>query len=136
MTSAVFRRTVNHKNEGMKKLLSSKALVEKITGFLEEKKAIDIEVINIQEVTILADYFVICNGTSTTHIKAIADELEFKMAEAGYKYLHKEGYNSARWILMDYGDIVVHIFHEEDRSFYNLERLWSGNAASRRQSKE
>lgn len=113
--------------------MSSKALVEKITGFLEEKKAKDIEVINIQEVTILADYFVICNGTSTTHIKAIADELEFKMAEAGHKYLHKEGYNSARWILMDYGDIVVHIFHEEDRSFYNLERLWSGNAVSRRQ---
>lgn len=100
-------------------------MVKKVIHSLEEKKARDVQVINISNISILADYFVICNGTSTTHIKAMADEVEFKLGEMGYQYLHKEGYNSARWILLDYGDIVVHIFHEEDRSFYNLERLWS-----------
>ncbi|NJD01417.1 MAG: ribosome silencing factor [Ruminiclostridium sp.] len=100
-------------------------IVDKAVGILEDKKARDIEVIDISEVSTLADFFVICNGTSITHIKTLADELELKMAEAGYRYYHKEGYNSARWILMDFGEVVVHIFHEEDRSFYNLERLWS-----------
>jgi ribosome-associated protein len=82
-------------------------------------------VIDISEVSILTDYFIICSGTSTTHIRTLADELEFKMAESGYNMLHKEGYNSARWILLDFGEVVAHIFHEEDRSFYSLERLWS-----------
>lgn len=100
-------------------------MTDKIVEFLDAKKAKDIDIIDIREVTILADYFVICNGTSTTHIKALADEVEFKMQELGSKYLRKEGYNSARWILMDFGSVIVHIFHEEDRKFYNLERLWS-----------
>lgn len=112
--------------------MDSKAIVEKILGILEDKKAKDINVIDIQGISILADYFVICHGTSTTHIKALADELETKMEEAGYRYLHREGYNSARWILMDYGEVVVHIFHEEDRGFYNLERLWSDGVFSYR----
>lgn len=106
-------------------------MTEKIVGILEGKKAKDIDVINIGNISILADYFVICNGTSTTHIKTLADELEIKMEELGYRYLHKEGYNSARWILLDYGQVVVHIFHEEDRSFYNLERLWSDGVITR-----
>ena len=94
-------------------------------GILEDKKARDIEVIDISEVSILADYFIICSGTSPTHIKTLADELEQKMGEAGYNLIHKEGYQSARWILLDFGELVVHIFNEEDRDFYNLERLWS-----------
>ncbi len=100
-------------------------IVDKAVEILETKKAREVEVIDISEVTILADHFIICSGTSTTHIRTLADELEFKMGEAGYACHHKEGYNSARWILLDYGDVVIHIFHEEDRSFYNLERLWS-----------
>jgi ribosome-associated protein len=92
---------------------------------LEDKKARNIELIDISDVSILADYFIISSGTSVTHIKTLADELEEKMEEAGCNLLHKEGYNSARWILLDFGELVVHIFHEEDRSFYNLERLWS-----------
>jgi ribosome-associated protein len=106
-------------------LLDSKVLMDKIVEILEEKKAKDISIINIEEISILTDFFVVCNGTSTTHIRSLADELEVKLDEVGHKYLHKEGYNSARWILLDYGEVVVHIFHEEDRSFYNLERLWS-----------
>jgi ribosome-associated protein len=107
-------------------------MVEKITGIMDDKKARHINTIDIHGISILADYFVICSGTSTTHIKAIADELEFKLGEGGTEYLHKEGYDSARWILMDYGDVIVHIFHEEDRSFYNLERLWSDGIISYR----
>jgi len=105
--------------------LESRELAEKIVSILEEKKAKDLNIIDIREISILADYFVICSGTSTTHIKTLADEVEEKMLEAGIELLHKEGYNSARWILLDYGEVVVHIFHEEDRQFYNLERLWA-----------
>jgi ribosome-associated protein len=106
--------------------LNSKQLSEKIVNILEDKKAIDIVVINIENVTVIADCFVICNGTSTTNIKALADELEKRLSlEDGIKLSRREGYNSARWILLDYGDVVVHIFHEEDRKFYDIERLWS-----------
>ncbi len=103
-------------------------MLSKIVETLENKKAKDIDVIDITKMSILAEYFVICSGTSTTHIKALSDELQNKLAEAGYEKVRKEGYNSARWILMDYGDVVVHIFHEEDREFYSLERLWSYDA--------
>ena len=105
--------------------MESKIKSDRVVGFLEGKKARDVSVIDISKITIIADYFIICSGSSTTHIKALADEVEAKMGELGERFLRKEGYNSARWILMDYGDVVVHIFHEEDRSFYNLERLWS-----------
>ena len=100
-------------------------MTDKAVEILEGKKARDLDVIDISGVSILADCFIICSGTSTTHIRALADELELKMTEAGYNTLHKEGYDSARWILMDFGDVIAHIFHEEDRSFYKLERLWS-----------
>ncbi|NLN64505.1 MAG: ribosome silencing factor [Clostridiaceae bacterium] len=91
---------------------------------LEDKKAKDLKVIDIRELTTIAYYFIICSGTSNTHIKTLADEVEYKLKEKDIRPLRREGYNSARWVLLDYGDIVVHIFHEEDRSFYNLERLW------------
>ena len=113
--------------------MDSKAVAEMISTILDDKKAKDVSVIDIRGISILADYFVICHGTSTTHIKALADELEMKMEKAGCRYLHREGYNSARWILMDYGEVVVHIFHEEDRNFYNLERLWSDGVYSYRE---
>ncbi|ABN52470.1 MAG TPA: ribosome silencing factor [Hungateiclostridium thermocellum] len=113
--------------------MESRELVEKIVSILEEKKAKDLNIIDIREISILADYFVICSGTSTTHIKTLADEVEEKMLEAGIELLHKEGYNSARWILLDYGEVVVHIFHEEDRQFYNLERLWADGVMKHRQ---
>jgi ribosome-associated protein len=105
--------------------LESNALVEKIVAFMEEKKARDISVIDIRNVTVMADYFVICSGTSTTHIKAIADEIDFKLGELGLTANHREGYDTARWILLDYDDVIIHLFHQEDRDFYNLERLWS-----------
>lgn len=109
----------------MDNLLDSKALLDLIVDALQDKKGKEISIINIENISILADYFVICSGTSTTHLKALADSVEEKAEESGYTILHKEGYNSFRWILLDFGEVVVHIFHDEDRKFYNLERLWS-----------
>jgi len=105
--------------------LNSQEITNKISEILESKKAKDISVINIKNISILADYFIVCNGTSSTHIRSLADEVEEKLKELGVIFYSKEGYDSARWILLDYSDVIVHIFHEEDRSFYNLERLWS-----------
>lgn len=90
-----------------------------------EKKGIDIKVLNLAKLTPIADYFIIVSGNSTTQVMAIADEVEEKMAEAGFYLSGKEGYRSGRWILLDFKDIVVHIFHKEDREFYNLEKLWA-----------
>jgi len=105
--------------------LDSRKLVDKIVNAIGEKKGTDISIIDIHNITEIADYFVICSGTSTTHIKAIADEIDFKLGEIGLEVYHKEGYDTARWILLDYADVVIHVFHQEDRAFYNLERLWS-----------
>lgn len=90
-----------------------------------EKKAFDIRILNVSHITTIADYFVVCSGNSTTQIKAIADEIEDKMQEKGILVNHKEGYQTARWVLLDYGNIIVHVFHKEDREFYNIERFWS-----------
>lgn len=100
-------------------------LRELIVGILDSKKAKQINVIDISGISILADYFIICTGTSATHVKALADELEMRLEEAGIRRSHCEGYDSANWILADYGEVVVHIFKEDDRKFYNLERLWA-----------
>jgi len=91
----------------------------------DSKRADDIKIIKIADLTIISDYFVIANGSSSTQTKAIADEIEFKMKEAGVFPLRTEGYQGANWIILDYGDIVVHVFYKETRDFYNLERLWN-----------
>jgi ribosome-associated protein len=100
-------------------------MINKIIGLLDSKKAVDITCIEIKDISILGDYFIICSGNSTTHIKSLADEIIKKLKKSGVNCLKKEGYDSARWILVDYGDVVVHIFHKEDRKFYNLERIWA-----------
>lgn len=103
-----------------------------IKNILTDKKAIDVEDINIEGKTILADRFVIATGTSVTHIKSLADEIEYKMKNDHQTVPdHIEGYASGRWILMDYADVVVHIFHAEERSFYNLEKLWQSSRVKR-----
>ncbi len=89
-----------------------------------EKKAHDIVIMEIGKVSLMTDFFVICSANSTTQVKAIADNIEEKLEQSGIRFLHKEGYNQARWILLDYGAAVAHIFVNEDREFYNLERLW------------
>ncbi|MCK9216369.1 MAG: ribosome silencing factor [Firmicutes bacterium] len=92
---------------------------------LKDKKAQDIKVIDISELSILADYFIIATGTSSTHVQSLADNLEEKLSGAGFDMHHKEGFRSGSWILLDYYDIVIHLFSKEEREFYNLERLWA-----------
>lgn len=91
---------------------------------LDSKKALNIKVIKIQDVSALADYFVIATGTSSTHVKSLADEVEEQLDEAGISVSHVEGYRSNSWVLLDYVDVVVHVFSDEARSYYDLERLW------------
>ncbi len=90
---------------------------------IDSKLGENIKVIKIDELTILADYFIIANGNSNTQVKAIADEVEFKLSEAGLEPHRTEGYQGASWIVLDYVDVVIHIFHKDTRDFYDLERL-------------
>ena len=91
---------------------------------LEEKKATDIRVIDISGVSVLADYFIIANGSSRPQIQALSDEVSEKMEKAGAELKQTEGYENANWILMDFGDVIVHIFNPENRLLYDLERIW------------
>jgi ribosome-associated protein len=91
---------------------------------LEDKKAEDIKVIDISEISTVADYFVITNGSNRSQIQALSDSVEEKLAANGIHPKNIEGYNGANWILMDYSDILVHIFDPESRGFYDLERMW------------
>jgi ribosome-associated protein len=107
-------------------MLQPKELAEEAVRLLSSKKGIDIEVIKVEDLTIIADYFVICTGTSNTHVRTLADEVEIKLKEnRSIQPLHIEGYESSSWILMDYGSVIVHIFTADTRNFYSLERLWS-----------
>ncbi len=91
---------------------------------LEERKAGDIRLIDIHGVSVIADYFLIASGANTRQIQALADNVEKELGKAGYEPRQIEGYASASWILMDYNDIIIHIFSEESRIFYDLERIW------------
>ena len=90
----------------------------------EDKKAIDLVVLKLVELTAFADYFVICSGNSARQVQAIADEIEDQLKQHKSRPLNIEGYNNAEWVLMDYGSVIVHIFSENARRFYDLERLW------------
>lgn len=103
---------------------NSKKYTEIVVAAMEDRKAKDIEVIDISEKTTVTDAFILCSGTSSTHLRGIADEVEEKMKQNGVKPARIEGYDTARWILLDFIDVVVHVFLEEERQFYSLERLW------------
>lgn len=91
---------------------------------LADKKAEDIKIIDIHEVSVLADYFIIASGTNRNQVQAMADNVEEELHKAGYPVRQTEGYNTANWILMDFGDLIVHMFDSENRLFYDLERIW------------
>lgn len=93
---------------------------------LEDKKAEDIKVIDISEISIMTDYFMIVTGNNLRQINAIKDEAEKFMSDNGYNCTHIEGNSNANWVLMDYGDLVIHIFDKEARDFYDLEHIWKG----------
>ena len=100
-------------------------LAKKIASVLDSKKAVNIKLLKLTDETILTDYFVIANGTSTTHVKNLAGEVEFKLGQEGVKPAHAEGMAGNAWILLDYTTVIVHVFTKEARDFYNLERLWA-----------
>lgn len=92
---------------------------------IEEKKAHDVVTLDLSEVSLVADYFVICSGNSDTQVQAISNEIRKSASKLGVTVKNIEGERSARWVLIDLGDIVVHIFHREEREYYNIEKIWS-----------
>lgn len=106
-------------------------MVEKIAAAANDKKARDVVALDMREMTIATDYFIIFSANTVTQVKAIIDHIEEELARQEIFFTHKEGYREGRWVLLDYGDCVVHAFTQEDRQFYNLERLW-GDAPVKR----
>ncbi len=106
-------------------MLSAKEVAYEVTKALDAKKGMDIKLLKIDKVSSLADYFLICTGTSNTHVKTLCDYAEFTLENLGEPMLGREGHRGNTWELLDFGSIVVHVFTEDAREFYSLERLWA-----------
>jgi ribosome-associated protein len=104
--------------------LTSKALAKKIAALALSKKAHNIVILDLRKLTSMTDFFVICSADSDTQVRAIAEEIRDGSERAGEKVWHNEGYSESTWVLLDFVNVVVHVFHKETRSFYNLEKLW------------
>jgi len=102
----------------------SKKMVKLAYEALDEKQGEDIQIIEIKDITIIADYFIIANGTNSSQVDALVGAVSGLLSKNGFEPKRVEGVRSASWILMDYGDVIVHVFSKEDRLFYNLERIW------------
>ena len=109
---------------------------EIIKNAREDKKASDIEILDVSKQTSLGDYFIIASCQSAVQVRACVDEVEEKMLEAGFPPKHKEGYRGGSWILIDYGDIIVHVMQQEAREFYSIERLWDEAGTAFRENEE
>ena len=103
--------------------MDSYDIMKTAVSALNAKKAFDLKVIKVDDITVLTDYFVIVTGSSTTQVKALANEVEYKLSEAGVEPNHIEGKTSG-WILLDYGSVVIHVFYKNDREFYSLDKMW------------
>lgn len=108
----------------MADLNTSKKMASLAVEALEDRKGEDIRIIDISEISTLADYFLIAAGTNINQVQALADSVEEKLGRAGYNVKSIEGYEAGNWILLDFGDIIVHVFDSENRLFYDLERIW------------
>ena len=106
-------------------MLSAKEVAYQVAKALDDKKGLDIKLLKIDKVSSLADYFIICTGTSNTHVKTLCDHAEYALEQMGEPMLGREGHRGNTWELLDYGSVVVHVFTEEAREFYSLERLWA-----------
>ena len=106
-------------------MLTATEVALNVTKALDEKKGMDIKLLRIEKVSSLADYFLICTGTSNTHVKTLCDYAEYSMEQMGEPMLGREGHRGNSWELLDYGSVVVHVFTDEARKFYDLERLWA-----------
>ena len=103
---------------------NAKEMVKKAVAALQDKKGEDIRVIDISGVTVIAEYFIIASGSNPNQVQALVDNVEEQMYKAGYDDPRVEGYNTASWVLLDYNDVIVHVFSQDDRLFYDLERIW------------
>ena len=106
-------------------MMSAKEVAIAVTKALDAKKGMDIKLLKIDKVSSLADYFLICTGTSNTHVKTLCDYAEYEMDQLGEPMLGREGHRGNAWELLDYGSVVIHVFTEEARKFYDLERRWA-----------
>ena len=106
-------------------MLSAKEVAYEVTKALDAKKGMDIKLLRINKISSLADYFLICTGTSNTHVKTLCDYAEYTLEQLGETMLGREGHRGNSWELLDYGTIVIHVFTDEARAFYALERLWA-----------
>jgi len=104
--------------------MSERDLLLSVVKAADDKRAEQIVALNMKGISLIADYFVICHGNSDKQVQAIAKEMKEKAEELGYSVKRMEGFDEARWILVDLGDVVAHVFHRDERSYYNLERLW------------
>lgn len=104
--------------------MNSREIAKLAITALEDKKAEDIKVIDISEVSVIADYFIIANGTNRSQIQTLSDHVEETLGRAGVQLKQVEGYDSANWVLLDFRDVIVHVFDKENRLFYDLERIW------------
>lgn len=104
--------------------MEAKEMAKIVYNALDDKKGVDITVIDISGISVIADYFIIAGGNNENQVQAMADAVDEELSKCGVSSSHVEGYHSANWILMDYRDVVVHIFNQDDRLFYDLERIW------------
>lgn len=106
-------------------MMTPREIAERIVVTLDNKKGKDIRLLKTEAVTVLADYFVLCTGTGATHLKTLVEEVDKALSEAGEPPLRREGYRGGSWVLLDFGSVIVHLFSEQARSFYDLEHLWA-----------
>ncbi|MEI8063363.1 MAG: ribosome silencing factor [Verrucomicrobiota bacterium] len=106
------------------KKLDSRNIVKLCREIAEDKKAIDCIIFDVRKISSIADYFLICSGSSAPHLNAIAEEIRRRLRDAGFRPRHHDGFPQSRWVVLDYGDVLVHIFHPELREHYDLEHLW------------
>lgn len=107
---------------------NAREFAKKAAEWISDKQGKDTQIIDLDGLSIIADNFVITSGDSERQVKAIADNIEYEASKLGYQPKNVEGKHNGRWILLDYGDTIIHVFHEEDRAFYDLERLWKEGA--------
>ena len=106
-------------------MMPAKEMAMQIVKTMDAKKGLDIRLLHTADITVLAEYFAICTASSPTHVKTLTEEIDHVMSELGEPPLRREGHRSGSWVLLDFGCVIVHVFTDEARKFYNLERLWS-----------
>lgn len=106
-------------------MTQTEQILETAVRTVYKKKGRDIQILKVEDITVMADYFVICTGMSNTQLKAIAGDVEFEISKHGIEPLHIEGYGDSTWVLLDYGSVIIHVFYKDAREYYKLERLWA-----------